>query len=265
MDTLCIVMPAYNEAECIESVVTSWLAIFEKIPGTFIVINDGSKDRTLEILSSLAKRHRALKIVDQANAGHGIALRRGYEAALKLNPTYVFQTDSDDQFLASDFSKLWDLRTTSPFITGIRAHRSDPLNRKIISKIGVAVNFIFFGTRHPDPNVPYRLFRASLLAELLERIPPTVFAPNILCTVGAEKRGVQIPRIAIGHKERTTGTGSLLRWKLIKVCFRVVGELFRYRRALRNLPKSQGNDEHHEGEVSDHRGRADGSGRRLSS
>src|SRR4051812_15484743 len=99
MDTLSIVMPAYNEQDCVQRVVTSWLEVFKKVKGTLIVVNDGSKDRTLEILHGLAEENSHLKIIDQPNAGHGAALIRGYREAVKLKTTYIFQTDSDDQFL----------------------------------------------------------------------------------------------------------------------------------------------------------------------
>ena len=45
---LAIVMPAYNESSCIEFVVRSWLTVLDRVPGFMVVVNDGSKDQTVD-------------------------------------------------------------------------------------------------------------------------------------------------------------------------------------------------------------------------
>lgn len=230
--SLTIVMPVYNEAECIEPVVRDWAALLDRIPGQMVVVNDGSKDGTGDILNRLEKEFSRLKIVHQANAGHGAAVMRGYHEAVKLGSDFVFQTDSDDQFKAQDFDKLWQHRDESGFITGYRQAREDAFHRKIITRIVILLNFFLFGVFLKDSNVPYRLMRTNYLSELLRLFPNEVFAPNIFLTVLAKKSGSRLFEIPISHEDRKTGQVSIMRLKLLKACFRCAKELFLFRVSL---------------------------------
>jgi glycosyltransferase involved in cell wall biosynthesis len=225
-------MPAYNESGCIEAVAQSWLKIFDEIPGFMLVVNDGSKDRTGEILDRLAASDPRFKVVHQANAGHGAAVVRAYREALRLGPSYIFQTDSDDQFKPEDFWQLWERRARSPFIMGYRQARSDAFHRLIITRILIFLNWLIFGVKLKDANIPFRLMRADFLETLLRMFPNEVFAPNIFITVLAAKAGCELFELPIIHEKRKTGQVSIIRWKLIKICFRCAGELFRFRQSL---------------------------------
>lgn len=230
--SLAIVMPAYNESGCIERVVRSWLTVFESVPGVLIVVNDGSRDDTGKILDALAPTAPQLKVVHQKNAGHGAAVMRGYQEALQSGMTYIFQTDSDDQFMPSDFPRLWELRDRSPFITGYRKDRHDAFARLVITRVVIMLNFLFFGCWLKDSNIPFRLMRADYLRELLPLIPAGIFTPNIMLTVLAVKSGAKLQEIPITHIERQTGAVSIVKWRLIKVCFRSAYELLRFRLSL---------------------------------
>jgi dolichol-phosphate mannosyltransferase len=230
--SLAIVMPAYNESGCIERVVTSWLTVFDTVPGVLIVVNDGSRDDTGKILDALSPVHPRLKVVHQKNAGHGAAVMRGYQEALQTGEPYIFQTDSDDQFMPADFPKLWEMRERSPFVTGYRKDRHDAFARLVITRIVRVLNFLFFGCWLKDSNIPFRLMRADYLRELLSLIPPGIFTPNIMLAVLAAKSGAKLQEIPITHIERQTGTVSIVKWRLIKVCFRSAYELLRFRLSL---------------------------------
>ena len=73
MDTLYIVMPAYNEEENIEAVVADWYPILEgKSEASRLVIADsGSSDRTHEILENLKTTHPQLEILADTDRYHG--------------------------------------------------------------------------------------------------------------------------------------------------------------------------------------------------
>jgi dolichol-phosphate mannosyltransferase len=229
---LAIVMPAYNESACIERVVGEWLAVFEKVPGALFVINDGSRDNTGELLDRLAAKHANLRVIHQKNAGHGAAVLNGYRTAIASGAEFIFQTDSDDQFEREDFWNLWAMKDTSSFILGYREHRQDPLSRLIITRINKLLCFLCFGVRLRDFNVPFRLMRASFLDGILRVFPADVFAPNIFCSVTAKLSGARIVELSVRHRERKTGTVSILRWKLMKVCLRCVREIVAFRVSL---------------------------------
>ena len=70
-----------------------------------IVVDDGSRDRTPEVLDELAKLCPRLRVVThQKNRGYGGALRSGFEAARK---EWVFYTDGDAQYDVCELPLLW--------------------------------------------------------------------------------------------------------------------------------------------------------------
>lgn len=231
---LAIVIPAYNEAACIDEVIRDWLVVAEGTDGVIIVVNDGSRDATGEILDRIASQCSRLKVVHQVNAGHGAAVLRGYREALATRAEAIFQTDSDDQFKTVDFWKLWEKRSLSPFILGCRQVRQDALHRLVITRILRVLNAILFGVAIKDANIPYRLIRADYLRDLFELMPEAPFAPNVFLSILAKKSGSTLFEIPITHQERHTGTVSIMRWRLIKACLRSARELavFRFRLAF---------------------------------
>ena len=238
----CILaMPAYNEEGCIENVVTRWL---EELRTHFgerclcVVVNDGSRDQTGPILDRLAAGNPQIRVIHQANGGHGSALLHAYRQAVELNPAYVFQVDSDDQFSPADFGPMWRRRAESPFILGCRAKRQDAFHRLVITKILRLFLFMIYGRWLTDANVPFRLMTADFLRHALVVIPPAVFAPNIFLAVLAVRQGYDPLYLPVTHMERKTGKVSILRWKLVKVCFRCVGELWGFRATLAALDRA---------------------------
>ena len=231
---LSIVMPAYNEEEVIEVVVKQWTDLlarqFPADETRLIVVNDGSRDRTGAILDEIKGRYPRLVVVHQPNGGHGNAVVNGYRQAVALDSQYVFQTDSDDQFVANDFDRLWEKRNESPFILGYREERFDAPARLVITRILRMSIAAIYGTYIMDSNIPFRLIRGSFLKKLLAQLPtPTPFAPNIFLAVMAKKAGYNTFDLPITHKERQTGTVSILKWKLLKVCMQSFKELAQFR------------------------------------
>ena len=231
---LCVVVPAYNEEGCIESVLAGlrdfFAARFEAF--NIIVVNDGSRDRSAEILDRLAAADPRIVPIHQPNGGHGNALLHGYTEALALSPEWIFQIDSDDQFAIADFDTLWAKRDNSRFITGRRVARHDAFHRLVITRVLRYLNTLLFGTLIPDANIPFRLMRGDFLARLLPLIPADAFAPNIFLAVLARRSGEELFQIPVTHRDRATGTVSIVRWRLIKACFRSARELATFRCAL---------------------------------
>src|SRR3989344_1361606 len=225
---LVLVMPAYNEQDCIGDVIRNWRKeLATKLGSDFaiLLVNDGSKDNTGKILDSLKNEMSNLHVIHQRNAGHGAALLNAYRSALLLNAEWIFHVDSDDQFTAADFWQLWNVKIQSNFLMGYRRIRHDAWQRLCISKILKGILFLFFGARLRDANIPYRLIKTSYLKKILEVLPPAIFAPNIFLAVLAAKDGQNLCEIPVEHKSRQTGKVSIVRLSLIKACFRSLKEL----------------------------------------
>lgn len=240
---LAIVMPAYNEEGCMADVVKIWSDLLDsEFSGEntrLIVVNDGSKDNTGKILDSLIPQYPKLVVVHQVNGGHGNAVVHAYRKAVELEAEYVFQTDSDDQFIPEDVKKLWEKRNQSDFILGYRQVRHDDIFRLLITRILRYSMFIVYGTFIMDSNIPFRLIKGTFLKKLLLQLPnPVPFAPNIFLAIMAKKSGQALFNIPIVHKERTTGEVSIQKMKLLKVCWQSFKELLDFKLELNNKIKN---------------------------
>ena len=102
-----VVMPAYNVAWCIGRAVDSVLAQdFHR--RELIVVNDGSKDRTGEIVAHLSASEPRVRLINHpVNKGYGAALVTGFESVSK---EMAFFMDSDGQFDIKDLSELLRLK-----------------------------------------------------------------------------------------------------------------------------------------------------------
>ena len=235
MPLSCVaVMPAYNEEGNISRVISDWTRELSSVFGDayrIIIVNDGSRDNTGEILDGLSKQFDKLIIHHQVNQGHGMAVMNGYRLAVELDVERIFQTDSDDQFDAADFSGLWKRRHESKFILGFRQTRHDSFYRLILSKVAGFLVLGLFGIRLTDSNVPYRLMEREFLKEVLNKVPRGAFAPNICLSIIAATRKQPLLHIPVTHRKRVMGK-SIVNMALIKGCIKSFTDLLRLRVAL---------------------------------
>src|SRR5260221_10199981 len=132
---LSVVLPAYNEEANIERVVRQVIAYLEPTGVDYEVlpVNDGSRDRTAEILNALQREHPRVRPQHHPqNRGYGAALRTGFDAAVKR---YVFYMDGDGQFDIKDLDRLLPLASEAGIVTGFRIERRDPLLRRLNAKL----------------------------------------------------------------------------------------------------------------------------------
>lgn len=212
---LAMVMPVYNEEECIEGVIQSWLKTLESLDIQFrmIVLNDGSRDGSLAALQKI--KNKNLEVVDKPNSGHGPTIRKGYEMGTEI-AEWVFQCDSDDEMQPDSFPKLWEKRAEHDILFGIRDNRSQSLARKVITRVSRMTVRLLYGGGVTDVNTPYRLIRAELLAQILPQIPGDTFAPNVIISGVFAKARKRIYEINVPHLGRRTGTVSIMKWNLWK-------------------------------------------------
>ena len=99
---LSIIVPAYNSSDYIEECISSVLKQKTSYNYELIVINDGSKDNTLEKIN-LFKKNKNLKIINQENKGFSGARNRGIDEA---KGKYIMFLDSDDLLCENSIEKL---------------------------------------------------------------------------------------------------------------------------------------------------------------
>jgi dolichol-phosphate mannosyltransferase len=229
---LSIVMPVYNEAGALESVVTEWVAMLdhESIDYELRIYDDGSRDGTDQVLHRLAASNPRIVATTQTNRGHGPTVMRGYAEA---RGEWVFQTDSDGEMEAASFPTLWSVRDQYDFLIGEREGRHSPMHRKVLTGGSRAVVALFFGRAVVDVNSPYRLMRGEWLRRVLPRIPAGAAVPNIILTGLATKTRARIFATPVAFRARRTGATSLNLRRIAKLAVRAVIDTARV--ALRGL------------------------------
>lgn len=234
-ESLSIVVPVFNESGVIELVVEELdrevLTRFGT--GELIIVDDASTDATPRILESLARRNPRLRVERaEENRGHGPSVRRGLDLT---TGTWIFQIDSDGQFVVQEFWKLWSRRENADLVLGVRVNRRDPLHRLALSRVVRVVVSMLAHRRLRDPNIPFRLIRRSAWEDLSGSIAPASHAPSILVVTGAALRGWRIEEVAVSHLPRESGRSTLRLWRLVRFSARALAELlvFRYNVARR--------------------------------
>ena len=211
---LAVVIPIYNEAATIESVVSEWDACFDELGIThqFLLLNDGSKDKTMEVLKKMEEMApKKMVVVDKPNAGHGRTCRLGYAAAVGSPAVeWVLQIDSDGQCDPAYFKDFWDQRQDADCVFGRRVQRDDGFARMLTSKICKLGSTILGGRDMVDPNVPYRLMRKSTLADALTRIPASFNIHNVALTFILKKtKEIRWAYVPIRFRDRQGGSNSI--------------------------------------------------------
>jgi dolichol-phosphate mannosyltransferase len=224
MKDLAIIIPVFNEEKTISKVVKDWSEIIETDQLDLIIVNDGSSDQTFKILENLKKNVLNLIVINKKNQGHGYAICEGYKFASQNNYHFIFQTDSDDQFFASDFIKLWNKKgNIFEIILGSRASRKDPFIRVFLSKVILRTLLsIFFGKYIHDANIPYRLINRKFLKTFLKINPEKYIAPNLIMSLFAKK----IIKVNINHRMRIFGENQWPLKKLISFGIKLIKDLY---------------------------------------
>lgn len=217
---LALVMPIYNEQDCIAHVINSWCQTLSalRIDYHIIALNDGSRDGTAQALAALAG-HPRVEVINKTNSGHGPTILMGYRKAVEM-ADWVFQCDSDDEMRAESFPLLWSQRQEVDAAFGIRSGRVQSIDRKLISACSRLAIRLLFGSGVRDVNVPYRLIRASVLKPIVERIPDDTFAPNVIISGVLSRSRRPLKNIPVPHEGRRTGTVSIMKWKLWRAAFK---------------------------------------------
>ena len=227
---LSVVMPAYNEDGAIDAAVKEVQQhVFGRLQASeLIVVNDGSRDRTGEILDQLATQDRRIRVIHQPNGGHGRALRTGLDAA---RGEYVLLIDSDRQIPLEAFNALWEAAIGHDGAFGIRLKRRDPWIRLALTSIVRKALGLLFKVQLRDANVPFKILRRSIWLEARELIPADALAPSIFLAI-VSRRLHDVVESEVRHHERTTGVVSIRRWNLLKFCVRGFLQLLAFRRRL---------------------------------
>ncbi len=158
-----VVIPVYNEEKYLPSFVEQLFKQLnknKKITQIFFV-DDGSSDRSSEILSAAKKKDRRITVLKhKKNQGKGAALRTGFSALKKTNCRAVIFIDADHQHKPSDFGKFIAKLENYPVVFGYRnLSGNSPFLRRLGNQIAKFIVKNLFHVERKDLLCGYMAFR----------------------------------------------------------------------------------------------------------
>jgi glycosyltransferase involved in cell wall biosynthesis len=209
---LSIFFPAYNDSGTIASLVITALRTARTLTPDHevIVVNDGSKDGTAEILAELASIYPQVRIVThETNRGYGGALRSGFASATR---ELIFYTDGDAQYDPAEMAALWRRFDDSvDLVNGYKISRSDPLHRIVIGRIYHHMVKLLFGLTVRDVDCDFRMMRRSIFDTVhLEK------NSGVICLEMMKKitdGGFRIAEVPVHHYHRAYGKSQFFNFK----------------------------------------------------
>ena len=217
--SLSVFFPAYNDAPSLPDLLA---AAFETLQAhvadyEVIVVDDGSRDQTAQVLAALTVRYAPyLRVVTHtANRGYGAALCSGFKAACK---EFVFYTDGDGQYDPRDLPRLLvRMGPKTGLVNGYKMERRDPAHRVWI---GGAYNLCaraLFRIRIRDIDCDFRLIRRKLLDGIVLTSTSGTICVELVRKL--ERAGWEVEEAGVRHYERRHGRSQFFRLRPLLVTF----------------------------------------------
>lgn len=215
---LTVVVPVYNEVESlprVERAMREWLPT-SPIKACVLMVNDGSKDGSLELMRDICARNEAMFYISLAkNGGLSAAMKAGIDAT---HSRYVGYIDADLQTTPEDFNLLLEHVADYQLVMGIRAGRKDSFFKNLQSKIANGFRNMMTHDGAKDTGCPLKV----MWTDYAKRVPFFTgmhrFLPALIQL--QEGRMMQIP---VRHFPRTEGVSKYHLWNRLigpfKDCF----------------------------------------------
>lgn len=198
--SLSVIIPAYNEGNVISSVIESLTPTAQTMGWEILVINDGSSDRTGEVLSELGQQYPVLRVVNHhRNRGYGAALKTGMRQA-KSN--LVATMDADGQHTVEQLLSLITHADKSTAVVGWRTGLIHSPAWRMPGKwfLGLMADYLS-GEHIPDLNSGLRVYDTQVISRYLHLLP-NGFSFSTTSTLILLNRGYTIKYVPIKIKER---------------------------------------------------------------
>ncbi|MDQ2905164.1 MAG: glycosyltransferase family 2 protein [Chloroflexota bacterium] len=223
--SLSVILPAHNEEAAIADTVrevtdtlSPWVQDFE-----VIVVNDGSKDTTGEMVESMAAADPRVRVIHHpVNQGYGAALVSGFEAVTK---DLAFFMDSDGQFDIHDIEHFFPLIEKYDAVLGYRIARQDTWMRKLNAWGWKMLVRLVFGLRVRDVDCAFKLYRARFFHDHPLETRGAMINTEIIYKF--TRAGYTYTQVGVRHLPRRSGRATGAKPAVIARAFR---ELFVYAR-----------------------------------
>ena len=208
---LSVVMPAYNESETIEEIIRRVLAV--PLRTQLIVVDDGSKDGTREILARLERELGVTVVLQPINQGKGAALRRGFE---EVRGDIVVIQDADLEYSPEEFPALIELIADgrADVVYGSRflgRHRVFLFTHYLGNRVLTLITNILYNTMLTDMETCYKVMRTEVLRSMTLHSDGFGIEPEL--TAKIFKRGYRVYEVPISYDGRGYEEGKKITWR----------------------------------------------------
>lgn len=228
--TLSIVLPAYNEEVVIKQTAQACIATAERFcPNVeILIVNDGSRDATGQVLDALALENAAIRPLRHAvNKGYGAALLTGFAAA---QGDYLFFMDSDGQFAIEDIALLLQREVEQPgvVVLGYRKRRQDSPLRRLNAWGWKQLVGLVLGLHHVrDIDCAFKLFPTQLVRVCNVTAQGAMVNTELL--IKLQKMHAPMVQLPVRHFPRVHGSATGANLRVIAKAFQ---EMIRLRLRL---------------------------------
>lgn len=206
--SLTVVVPIYNEAESLPAVLNHLITFCKENEFELLLVNDGSKDETKNIINSLNAREEFHVIHHQINRGYGAALKSGI---LGTTTEFVITVDADGQHRCEDILNLYTKirETGADMIVG---GRKGPLNGSFMRAIGKGIIRFFVRVMITvsihDINSGMKIYQTSLAKKFL-RLAPNTMAFSDIMAITFIYFGCYVVEVPIQINNRVAGKSTI--------------------------------------------------------
>ena len=234
MSKIFFVLPAYNEEANIAETIGRWYPVVEKVgaDSRLVIANDGSKDKTMEIMESLKDKYPQFIPLSKPNSGHGPTVIYLYKYAIEQGADFIFQTDSDGQTNPDEFPAFLEASRDYDCVMGCRPVRGDGKDRKMVENVLRSYVWLFFHVWVPDANAPFRLMKASVVKKYIDLMPPDFNLPNAVLAACFSKFRERVKYIDITFKPRQGGVNSINPKKILKIGWKAISDFWKVSREV---------------------------------
>jgi dolichol-phosphate mannosyltransferase len=200
---ISVVVPAYNEADNLPALLEEIASALARVgePAEILVVDDGSTDRTRQVLAELRPRHANLRVLRlRRNAGQSAAFLAGFEAA---QGEIVVTLDADLQNDPADIPTVLEHIAEYDAVLGVRRKRRDPVLRRVSSRFANAVRRAVTRDSLSDVGCSLKAIRREHLTDLPQFNGVHRFFGTLLVW-----KGCRVLELPVNHRPRRAGVSK---------------------------------------------------------